>query len=36
LIDSDAWLGKYLDGEDADQDLPRAMLAAFADAPINA
>jgi hypothetical protein len=29
-IDAGAWLGKYLEGDDADTDLPRAMLAAFA------
>jgi putative transposase len=35
-IDAGAWLGKFLDGEDADQDLPRAMLAAFAEALMSA
>ena len=35
-LDAGAWLGKYLDGEDADTDLPRAMLAAFAEALMSA
>lgn len=35
-IDAGAWLGKYLDADDADQDLPRAMLAAFAEALMSA
>jgi hypothetical protein len=32
MIDAAGWLGKYLGGEDADRDLPRAMLQAFAEA----
>ena len=35
-LDAGAWLGKYLDAEDADTDLPRAMLAAFAEALMSA
>jgi transposase-like protein len=35
-IDAGAWLGKYLEGDDADTDLPRAMLAAFAEALMSA
>ena len=35
-IDAGAWLGKYLEGDDADTDLPRAMLAAFAEAVMSA
>jgi len=35
-LDAGAWLGKYLNGEDADTDLPRAMLAAFAEALMSA
>jgi len=30
-IDAAAWLGKYFEGADGDQDLARAMLAAFAE-----
>jgi len=35
-LDAGAWLGKYLDADDADTDLPRAMLAAFAEAVMSA
>ena len=35
-IDAGAWLGKYLEFDDADTDLPRAMLAAFAEAVMSA
>ena len=35
-IDAAAWLGKYLEGADGDQDLARAMLAAFAEALLSA
>ncbi|MDA8392167.1 MAG: IS256 family transposase [Actinomycetota bacterium] len=35
-IDAGAWLGKYLEAGDADTDLPRAMLAAFAEALMSA
>lgn len=35
-IDAGAWLGKYLELDDADADLPRAMLAAFAEAVMSA
>jgi transposase-like protein len=35
-IDAAAWLGKYLEGADGDQDLARAMLAAFAEALMSA
>jgi len=35
-LDAGAWLGKYLNAEDADTDLPRAMLAAFAEALMSA
>lgn len=35
-IDAGAWLGKYLEGEDGDTDLARAMLAAFAEALMSA
>ena len=35
-IDAGAWLGKYLELDDADTDLPRAMLAAFAEAVMSA
>jgi transposase-like protein len=35
-IDAGAWLGKYLDGDDVDTDLPRAMLQAFAEALMSA
>jgi putative transposase len=35
-IDAGAWLGKYLEGDDVDQDLPRVMLAAFAEALMSA
>jgi transposase-like protein len=35
-LDAGAWLGKYLDGADADTDLPRAMLAAFAEVLMSA
>jgi len=35
-IDAAAWLGKYLEVADGDQDLARAMLAAFAEALMSA
>lgn len=35
-IDASAWLGKYLEGDDGDGDLARAMLAAFAEALMSA
>jgi putative transposase len=35
-IDAAGWLGKYLEAEDADVDLPRAMLRAFAEALMSA
>jgi putative transposase len=35
-IDAAAWLGKYLEGADGDQDLARAMLATFAEALMSA
>ena len=35
-IDAAAWLSKYLEGADGDTDLPRAMLAAFAEALMSA
>jgi len=35
-IDAAAWLGKHLEGDDADTDLPRAMLQAFAEALMSA
>ncbi|HEY0226498.1 MAG TPA: IS256 family transposase [Mycobacterium sp.] len=35
-MDAAAWLGKYLEGADGDQDLARAMLAAFAEALMSA
>jgi putative transposase len=35
-IDAAGWLGKYLEAEDADLDLPRAMLQAFAEALMSA
>jgi putative transposase len=35
-IDAGAWLGKYLEVDDADGDLPRAMLATFAEALMSA
>ncbi len=35
-IDAAAWLGKYLEGADGDQDLARSMLAAFAEALMSA
>ena len=35
-IDAAAWLGKYLEGDDGDPDLARAMLAAFAEALMSA
>jgi putative transposase len=35
-IDAAAWLGKYLEGADGDQDLAKAMLAAFAEALMSA
>ena len=35
-IDAAGWLGKYLEGDDADVDLPRAMLQAFAEALMSA
>jgi len=35
-IDANAWLSKYLTGEGGDQDLARAMLAAFAETLMSA
>ena len=35
-IDAAGWLGKFLEGEDGDGDLARAMLAAFAEALMSA
>jgi putative transposase len=35
-IDAAAWLGKYLEGAEGDQDLARAMIAAFAEALMSA
>ena len=35
-IDAAGWLGKFLDADDADVDLPRAMLQAFAEALMSA
>jgi putative transposase len=35
-IDAGAWLGKYLEGDNVDLDLPRAMLQAFAEAVMSA
>lgn len=35
-IDAAAWLGKHLEADDADGDLPRAMLQAFAEALMSA
>ncbi len=35
-IDAAAWLGKYLEGAGGDQDLARAMIAAFAEALMSA
>ncbi len=35
-IDAAAWLGKYLEGADGDQDLARTMIAAFAEALMSA
>jgi len=35
-LDAGAWLGKHLETDDADQDLPRAMLGAFAEALMSA
>jgi hypothetical protein len=35
-IDAAGWLGKYLEADDADVDLPRAMLQAFAEALMSA
>jgi len=35
-IDPGGWLGKYLEADDADTDLPRAMLQAFAEAVMSA
>lgn len=35
-IDAGAWLGKYLEFDDVDNDLPRAMLGAFAEALMSA
>ena len=35
-IDAGAWLSKYLEGADGDQDLARAMLATFAEALMSA
>ena len=36
MIDPGAWLGKYLEADDVDTDLPRAMLKAFAEALMSA
>lgn len=35
-IDAAAWLGKYLEGDDGDVDLARAMLATFAQTLMSA
>jgi putative transposase len=35
-IDAAGWLGKHLEADDADRDLPRAMLQAFAEALMSA
>lgn len=35
-IDAAGWLGKYLEADDADSDLPRAMLKAFAEVLMSA
>ena len=35
-IDAAAWLGKYLEGDDGDTDLARAMLQAFAETLMSA
>jgi hypothetical protein len=35
-IDAAAWPGEYLEGADGDEDLARAMLAAFAEAFMSA
>ena len=35
-IDAGAWLGKYLEGEDGDVDLARAMLQSFAEVLMSA
>ena len=35
-IDAAAWLGKYLEGDDGDNDLARAMLQAFAETLMSA
>ncbi len=35
-VDAGAWLGKHLEADDVDQDLPRAMLGAFAEALMSA
>ncbi len=35
-IDAGAWLGKYLEGDDVNPDLPRAMLKAFAETLMSA
>jgi putative transposase len=35
-IDAAGWLGKYLEADDIDSDLPRAMLGAFAEALMSA
>jgi putative transposase len=35
-IDAAGWLGKYLEGDDVDTDLPRAMLQAFAETLMSA
>src|ERR1035437_3000810 len=35
-IDAGAWLGKFFEADDADVDLPRAMLQAFAEAVMSA
>jgi putative transposase len=35
-IDAGGWLGKYLEDDDIDRDLPRAMLGAFAEAVMSA
>lgn len=35
-IDAGGWAGKYLEGEDGNTDLARAMLGAFAEALLSA
>ncbi len=35
-IDAGAWLSKYLEGDDGDNDLARAMLQAFAETLMSA